>query len=67
MASSWCDVSYIGVAHVTIVTSMVPSRAGKGALSAVSVAKGAVRVDPNPNGRCGSTSRGKSRELPTQR
>ena len=58
MASSWCDVTYIGVAHVTIVASMVPSCAGKGALSAVSEAKGAVRVDPN--GRCSSTSRGKA-------
>ena len=32
---------------MTTVTSKVLSSAGKGALSAVSVAKGVVRVDPN--------------------
>ena len=46
---------------MTSVTSKVLSHAGKGALPAVSVAKDVVRVDPNPNGRCGSTSHGKSR------
>ena len=58
MADSWCDVTYIGATHVTIVTSSNGNYGKrrelpiankrqrptcKSALSAVSVAKGAVR------------------------
>ena len=74
MADSWCDVTYIGATHVTIVTSSNGDHGKKrelpiahkrqrptckSALSAVSVAKGAVRNVPHlPD------DHGNGRELP---